>query len=374
MKTIKKLKTKHGNLRLPVFLPDATYGVIKAMSFEDLRKTQIEGIVTNTLHLEGRVGSNYIRKFGGVHKFFGWDKPILTDSGGYQVFSLIYRNKSKKNFITNAGCTFFDERSGKSTFLSPEFSQIIQFNLGADIVTVLDVPLTNDATTRETRDAISLNTKWAKRSKDQFLKLNGLSEEDFKNSVIERPLLGAVIQGGNNKELRYESAMELMEIGFDIYNFGGAPLHNDVSWHSKHKRGFNLEMLSFVSDLLPNNSYKYAMGVGSPDNIKDAVEVGWNIFDTVIPTRNGRHGTLYVSRGNGDVEYDTCDVLHIRNERYKFSEDPIDSNCDGECCRSVSRAYMRHLIKIADPVGWRLASMHNLRFFQKIMAQLQGGI
>lgn len=372
----KSIQTKHGDIKLPAFLPDATYGTIKGLTWNDVTSTNTNSVVTTTLHLEQKIGSAYLKEYGGIHKFFGWNKPILTDSGGFQVFTLIYRNPGKQNAITDAGCTFIDYDSGDYQFLSPEISQIVQFNLGSDIVTVLDVPIKHDASTSELAESIKRNTDWARRSKVKFLELNKLTENDFNNPKIQRPLIGAVIQGGNNTDLRRQSAEELREIGFDLYNYGGAPIHNDKHWHSDAPKGFNREMLEYVSSLIPDNKIKYAMGVGSPDDILYSIEKGWDIFDTVLPTRNARHGYLYVSKGQGDNEehpttkekFENYDVLHIKSDRYKFAEEQVDAKCNCECCKSVSRAYLRHLLRIGDTSGQRLASIHNLTFYQKIIA------
>ncbi|MCA9385037.1 queuine tRNA-ribosyltransferase family protein [Candidatus Dojkabacteria bacterium] len=367
----KIIDTLHGTIQTPAFLPDATYGAIKSLSFEDVEATGTESLVTTTLHLEQKLDHRYIKEFGGLHKFFNWNKPILTDSGGYQVFSLIYRNPNKRNAITDAGCSFVDYTSGKYQLLTPEISQIIQFHLGADIVTVLDVPLRNDASTADMKEAIKRNTEWAKRSKDKFLELHQLTEKDFSDPKIKRPLIGAVIQGGNNFDLRKQSAEELQEIGFDLYNFGGPPIHKEKNWYQNAPKGFNRELLEFVANLLPQDSVKYAMGIGSPDDIIYSSQVGWDIFDTVLPTRNARHGYLYVSKGYGDKSYEHYDVVHIRSKRYEFDEQPIDPLTPCDITKNISRAYLRHLIRTKDPAGWRIASIHNLMFYQNMIKQLQ---
>ncbi|MCB0749607.1 MAG: tRNA-guanine transglycosylase, partial [Ignavibacteriae bacterium] len=284
-----------------------------------------------------------------------------------QVFSLIYRTANKRNAISDAGCTFLNPINGDYNFLSPEISQIIQHKLGADVVTVLDVPMRHDASTNEVRKAIKRNTEWALRSKRKFLELNGLSENDFNNPKIVRPKLGAVIQGGNDFELRKESALSLLEVGFDFYNFGGPPIHKDKNWYKTAPIGFNHELIHFVSELIPNDKIKYAMGIGSPDDILYSISVGWDVFDTVLPTRNGRHGYLYVTKGEGDTHYDNYDVLHVKNKECEFDEKPVDSTCSCECCKNVTRAYLRHLIKINDPAGWRLSSIHNLTFYNNLL-------
>lgn len=378
----KNIKTPHGEIVLPAFMPDATYGSIRNISFADLSNTGIKEIVTTTLHIEQKLGSVYVAEFGGIHKFFGWDGPILTDSGGWQVFSLINSNrKNPKNKITELGCSFIDPISGNYTLLTPESSMAIQANLGGDIQTVLDDPVLPNATYADRFDSVRINTLWAKRSKDAFSKYN---------SEKNKPLLGAVIQGADDKELRRISATELIDIGFDLYNFGGIPMMSEITWKEESPEGFHRELLKFVIDLLPKDKVAYAMGVGQPDDIAYCIDIGWDLFDTVLPTRNARHGYLYVSSGFGDVDktyvpenngilknkysIDTnlnYSVLHAKNERYKFDNGPVDPLCSCECCKSVSRAYLRHLIKINEPAGFRLATIHNLAFYANWMNQFR---
>ncbi|MBE2280686.1 MAG: tRNA guanosine(34) transglycosylase Tgt [Ignavibacteriaceae bacterium] len=362
------IQTKHGNINLPAFMPDATYGSIKAASFKDVEKTGTEAIVTTTLHIEQKIGSLYIKEFGGLHKFFGWNKPILTDSGGWQVFSLIQSKADKgKNKITDLGCSFVNPNTGEHSLLTPESSQVIQHNLGADIVTVLDDPILGDASYAQRKECIRINTLWAKRSKKKFDELN--------SHLKVKPLIGAVIQGGNDTELRKISAEELLELDFDIYNFGGMPLHTGITWLTDSKKGFYHEMLEYVSSLIPNTKLKYAMGIGQPDDIAFCVDVGWDLFDTVLPTRNARHGLIYVSEGQGEEtkKYKSFgyDTLHLKTERYKFDDKPIDEKCSCEACSTVSRAYLRHLIRIGEASGLRLATIHNLQFYADWMSQIR---
>ncbi|MBN1331865.1 tRNA guanosine(34) transglycosylase Tgt [Candidatus Dojkabacteria bacterium] len=364
----KEIKTKNGIIKTPAFMPDATYGSIRSISFNDAKTADVKEIVTTTLHIENKIGSEYIREFGGIHKFFGWDRPILSDSGGFQVFSLIHNARDKKlNKITSAGCSFVNPDTGQTKFLSPEISQIIQFNLGADIVTALDEPTIRDAPRSVLKNSLKRNTDWARRSKDKFLELHNLTKKDFNDPKITRPLLGAVIQGGNDFNLRKQSAQELIEIGFDMYNFGGMPLHNSKSWKNNASKGFHHELLAKVAMLIPEDKIRYAMGVGTPDDIEFCVNNGWDIFDTVLPTRNARHGFLYVTKGQGDKNFKTYDVLHLKSDRYKFDEGPIDKHCDCEACRTVSRAYLRHLIRINEPAGYRLATIHNLHYYANLI-------
>lgn len=361
------LKTKHGDIALPAFLPDATYGSIRAASFNDVKTAGINELVTTTLHLEQKIGSLYIKKMGGIHKFFGWDRPILTDSGGWQVFSLINSDKAnKQNKITQIGCSFIDPDSGDYSLLTPEGSIQIQANLGSDIMTVLDDPIIGDASLFARKESVDITTDWARRSKKKF--------DQIFEGQSDRPYLGAVIQGADDFEMRKVSAEQLLELDLDFYNFGGIPLYIGATWKEDNKSGFYREMLQYVSELIPDNKYKYAMGIGQPDDIAYCIDVGWDVFDTVLPTRNARHGYLYVSAGEGNKtkSYDSkrgleYDIMNLRSERYKFDEKPIDSNCDCETCQTVSRAYLRHLIRINEASGQRLATIHNLRFYSRWM-------
>lgn len=375
------IKTKHGDIRLPAFMPDATYGSIKSISFNDAINAGVKEIVTTTLHIEQKIGSEFIKEFGGIHKFFGWDRPILTDSGGWQVFSLINRGKaSKKNSISELGCTFEDPVTKKVSILTPESSQVIQNNLGSDIVTVLDDPIIGNDTYAKRKESVRINTIWAKRSKEKFLELNQISDLSQVSLVdtADRPLLGAVIQGGNDFELRKQSSEELLEIDFDIFNFGGIPLHTGETWLTNPSKGFYHDMLEYVAGLIPDNKLKYAMGVGQPDDIAFCVDKGWDIFDTVLPTRNARHGFLYVSAENGEEvrSYKNLSygIMHIKSERYKNDDKPIDSNCTCEACTHYSRAYVRHLVRINEPSGLRLATMHNLKFYSDWMEKIRSDL
>lgn len=362
--------TTHGVITSPVFMPDATYGTVSNMSFSDLENTGTKAIVTNTLHLEQKLGSENIMNLGGIHNFTKWKFPVLTDSGGFQVFSLIHRRPNTHNKITEAGCSFQDLASGEYKFLSPETSQMIQFRIGSDIRVVLDEPVLADASLNSIKQSVDRTTRWAKRSKEAFLEINGLTEADFNNTDVKRPLLTAVIQGANNFEYRRKSLEELVDIGFDIYGLGGLPLQTRRSWDYTHEGGFNKELLQFLAELIPSDSLRYALGVGNPDNLKFAFEHGWDIFDTVLPTRNARHGYIYVSKGEGDTDFENYSVLHIHNLRYQSDQNPLDKNCDCQTCRTTTRAYLRYLLKIGEGSGYRLASIHNLKFFNDFMNNL----
>jgi queuine tRNA-ribosyltransferase len=365
------ISTLHGELKFPTFLPDATYGTISNLSYEDLERTETKAIVTNTLHLEQKIGSEKIRKYGGFHKFVNWANPVLTDSGGFQVFSLIYRNQDSGNKITDAGCSFKDYSNGNYLFLSPENSQQIQANIGSDIRVVLDEPLLGNSDLKSIKKSVDRTTLWAKRAKKQFLEINNLSESDFDNPKIQRPLLVSVIQGANNFEQRKRSLEELIEIGFDIYGLGGLPIQTQRTWDYSHKGGFYKELLHFLTELIPPDKLRYALGVGNPDNLAYATSVGWDIFDTVLPTRNARHGYIYVSKEIGDEEFETYSVIHLKNTKYEFDQKPLDENCKCTTCQTTSREYLRYLLRIGEGSGYRLASIHNLHFYSRFMEKLR---
>lgn len=366
-----KIKTKHGVLTTPFFMPDATYGAVTAVSTQDLLDTKTEALCTTTLHLEQQIGSEYLQQYGGIHKFMSWPLPILTDSGGFQVFSLINRQKSTKNVISDAGCSFTNPMEGSYNFLSPEISQVIQHRIGSDIRVVLDEPVIEDDSLASIKESVKRTTLWAKRSKKTFLDLNGMTEADFDDPKLERPLLAAVIQGGNNFQFREESAKQLLDIGFDIYSFGGLPVHSKHSWKEDAPTGFYQELIEFVANLIPADKIRYGLGIGNPDNLAFAVQKGWDIFDCVLPSRNARHSYLYVHKGQGDSEHKLYDVLHIKTQRYKFDENPVDKECSCHTCKTISRAYLRYLLHIGSPTGYRYATIHNLQFFNDFMQTLK---
>lgn len=369
----RQILTKHGLITTPAFLPDATYGSINSVSFADAKSAGVEEIVTTTLHLELKLGADYISKFGGLHKFFNWDRPILTDSGGFQVFSLIHRRGNKQNKITAAGAEFVDPVTGTKYLLTPELSQEIQHKLGSDIRVVLDEPLSLEASTAANIESVVHTTDWARRAKQKFLELNSITAQEFASTPLwsntnsptekaSRPLLTAVVQGAGDRQLRKRSANELQEIGFDGYNFGGLPLTPEGS--------LDLELSEYLVNLLPEGKIRYAMGIGTPDDMIALAHMGWDIFDCVMPTRNARHGYLFVPLGEGDVDYKNYSVLHLKSERYKFSDEPIAS-VTHPALENVSRAYLRHLIRVKETVGFRLATLHNLQFYSQTMLSLR---
>lgn len=356
---MKQIVTKHGNLDLPNFLPDATYGSINSVSFLDAIESGVEGIVTTTLHLETYLGSEYIKKYGGLHKFFNWNKPILTDSGGFQVFSLINASQNKENKITDDGAVFKNPINGSVINLTPEKSQEIQFNLDSDIRIVLDEPNYPDVDKKKLEESVQRTTYWAKRSKEKFLELHKLTEDDFNNKTIQRPLLFAVVQGGGSKELREKSFTELHDIGFDGYCWGGWPVDKNGN--------LDEQTAKLIPELVGPDKISYAMGVGTPDDIAKCIKYGWQLFDCVLPTRNARHGYLYSEKSLGDADFEHYSVIHIKNEQYKFDETPVWKNAGIELLENTKKSYLRHLIRIKESSGMRIATINNLLFYSKFI-------
>lgn len=359
-----KIQTVHGVIETPAFMPDATYGSVKCLSFEDVKECGINEIVTNTLHLFVRPGNKFIKRFGGLHKFFNWNRPIFTDSGGYQVFTWIHIAKSGN--LSPKGASFKSPKDGKKYMLTPEKSQRIQHDLGSDIRIALDDCIHIERDNNYNTRSVELTTTWAKKAKLEFLNLLQITPRDFdQNAKFKRPLIFGVIQGGNSKEMRKKSSDELQEIGFDGYNFGGYPIDTDGNLYE--------EITEYTASLLPENKPRYAMGLGTPDQIVKCVQMGWDLFDCVLPTRNARHGSLIVTKGTGEPKGKYYDEIHIKSSKYQFDDSPLDPTCKCEACSNYSRAYIRHLIQIEETSGMRLCTIHNLAFYAGFMKNLREG-
>ncbi len=330
-----RLYTRRGIIETPAFAPDATYAVLKHLSTHDLEKIGLQMILTNTYHVNIRPGLEVIKEHNGIHNFLKYDKPILTDSGGWQVFSLVYESKMGK--VLDNGVKFRDHISGDEHFLTPQKAIDIQLTLDSDILMVLDYPVSPNANKKDNLYSISRTTAWAKISKDTFVK-----DERSRDKILY-----GIIQGANDKDLRKKSFEELEQIGFGGYGFGGVPLYDDV--------------VEYTADLIPDSKLRYMMGSGTPDDIKKYVAMGYDLFDCVVPTRNARHGLLYTSEGE----------MRITNAKFKFDKKPVDEKCDCELCTTYSRSYLHHLFKIKEPLGRRLATIHNLRFYVKMMEEMR---
>jgi len=332
-----KLDTAHGILDTPVFAPVASQGSVKTLTPEELKQIEISLVLSNVYHLYLRPGIDTIEKLDGLHKYMGWNAPILTDSGGYQVFSLSPLCK-----IQDEGVVFRSHIDGSEHFLSPEISIQNQERLGVDIMMVLDECTAHDSNESKSRAAMERTTKWALRCK--------------KAQKDSNKLLFAIIQGGLFPELRKESTGALIEADFPGYAIGGLSIGEmkESTW----------EITELVTGLLPDNKPRYLMGVGSPEDILEGVSLGIDIFDSALPTRVARNGGLFTSHGR----------INILKSANRLKDVPIDENCDCYTCRNFSTAYMHHLFKAGELLALRLATIHNLRFTVRMMNDIRKSI
>jgi len=331
-----ELDFDRGKIQTPAFMPVGTNGTVKGLTNEDLLETGSEIILGNTFHLMLRPGDKSIRDLGGLHKFINWKKPILTDSGGFQVWSLGELSK-----ITEEGVKFSSPYDGKKIFMTPEESIKIQENLGSDIVMVFDECTDYPASYEDAKKSMELSMRWAKRCKVAHK---------------SKSALFGIVQGGMYKDLREESLNRLIDIDFNGIALGGLSVGE-----SKEEKN---EILEFMSNKLPEDKPRYLMGVGTPEDIVEAVRYGIDMFDCVLPTRNARNGQLFTSEG----------VINIRNAEYKDSDDPIDKNCDGKVSQNYSRAYLNHLQRTNEMLGSMLATYHNIYYYQSLMRDIRNAI
>src|SRR5690625_2747063 len=333
-----KVHTPHGSFDTPMFMPVGTLATVKTMSPEDLETMHAKIILSNTYHLWLRPGEDIVKEAGGLHKFMNWNHPILTDSGGFQVFSL-----SDMREIKEEGVHFRHHLSGEKLFFSPEKAMQIQNDLGPDIMMVLDECPPYPATFDYMKDSVARTSRWAERSLEAHQR-----KED-------QALFG-IIQGGKYEELRKQSAKDLISLDFPGYAIGGLSV-------GESKEVMN-EVLEFTTPLMPSNKPRYLMGVGSPGSLIDGAIRGIDMFDCVLPTRIARNGTCMTSNGR----------LVVRNAKYARDFSPIDENCDCHVCKNYTRAYIRHLVKCNETFGFRLTTYHNLYFLLKLMEKVRKAI
>lgn len=347
------IATPHGRVHTPAFLPIGTRGSVKAVTVEELKFWGAEMVLANTYHLWQRPGDLLIRKAGGLHKFMGWDGPIFTDSGGFQVFSLGEKH-GKKLYITEAGVEFRDELGGDKHSLTPESSIQIQLNLGSDIALVLDDVPGLPATEDRIKKSLDLTLHWAERAKREHERL-------VAESVNPGQKLYGIVQGGESQKLRKFSAEKLRNLNFDGYAIGGLAVgeSEDVMYR----------VLDFTVPWLEDAKPRHLLGVGTPEQVIKAVSLGCDTFDCVLPTRNARHGQLYVNKKDA-----TFGTINIGNEQYKEDFTPPDNTCGCYLCTKHTRAYLRHLFQSREPLAIRLATMHNLRFYLDLMERLRRAI
>ena len=339
-----RVKLNHGTVETPIFMPVGTYGSVKAMSPLELNEINAQIILGNTFHLWLRPGLDVVSKFGGLHKFIGWDKPILTDSGGFQVFSLGEMRK-----ITEEGVTFASPINGDRLFLSPEISMQIQRVLNSDIVMQFDecTPYEIDgrpATQEEAGKSMRMSLRWAKRSKDEF------DKGENPNALF------GIVQGGMFETLRDESLAGLNELDFDGIAIGGLSV-------GEPKEDM-MRVLEHVGPRLPADKPHYLMGVGTPEDLVAGVANGVDMFDCVMPTRNARNGWIFTRYGD----------VKIKNAKYKDDERPFDETCDCYACKNFSRAYLHHLHRSGEILGARMNTVHNLHYYLKLMEEMRAAI
>ena len=331
------LSVSHGVIATPVFMPVGTYGTVKAMTVEELVSIGAQIVLGNTFHLMLRPGEKVIRNHGGLHDFMSWRKPILTDSGGYQVFSLGDLRK-----ISEEGVTFRSPINGDKIFLSPERSIEVQKWLNSDIAMVFDECTPYPANEEMARISMEMSLRWAKRSKQ--------AHEGSSNALF------GIVQGGMHENLRSESAEKLRRLDFDGYAIGGLSVGEP--------KGDMLRIMTHTAALLPADKPRYLMGVGTPEDLLNAIGQGVDMFDCVLPTRNARNGHLYTSQG----------IVRIRNAEHRNSLEPLDESCACSTCQNYSRAYLHHLQRSNEILGARLNTLHNLHFYQSLMSAAREAI
>ncbi len=326
--------TPHGDIQTPIFMPVGTQATVKSMTVEELKENGAQIILSNTFHLYLRPGEKLVKKAGGLHNFMKWDRPILTDSGGFQVFSL-----SDLRNITEEGVEFKSHLDGSKHFFSPEKVMQIEEDLGADIIMAFDECCPYPSTYEYTKNSMERTTRWAKRCKDA-------------HKTTNQALFG-IIQGGFYEDLRKQSAKDLIDLDFPGYAIGGISV-------GEPKEEF-IKMLKYTAPLMPKEKPRYLMGVGTPDYLLEAAMAGIDMCDCVLPTRIARNGTAMTSHGK----------LVVRNATYAEDFSPLDPECDCYACKNYTRAYIRHLIKCNEILGVRLLSIHNIKFLTNLMERVR---
>lgn len=338
-----RFHTAHGTVETPIFIPVGSIGTVKTLSPKDLTENKVQIILGNTYHLYLKPGVEILFKAGGLHRFINWSKPVLTDSGGFQVYSLMDLRK-----VINEGVRFKSHWDGSEHFFTPEKVVDIQRQIGSDIIMVLDYCIANPSEKKEVRKAAKLTLGWAERSREYFLKthdLYGYSQFQF-----------GIVQGGVYTDLRKENINALMDLNFDGYAIGGLAVGESLQIRN--------EITEISTHILPEEKARYLMGVGTPVDIIDAIERGVDMFDCVIPTRNARNGTVFSRFGK----------VVIRNAQYKKDLQPLDDACKCYTCRNFSRAYLRHLFNVNEVLGLRLATLHNIHFYLKLVRDARTAI
>ena len=339
-----EFKTVHGTIQTPVFMNVGTAAAIKgAVSALDLKDIGCQVELSNTYHLHLRPGDEVVKKMGGLHKFMNWDRPILTDSGGFQIFSL-----AKLRKIQEEGVTFASHIDGRRIFMGPEQSMQIQSNLGSTIAMAFDECVANPSTHSYVERSAAMTVRWLQRCQKEMARLNSLPD-----TVNPNQLLFGINQGGIYDDIRVEHMKQIAEMGCDGYAIGG------LAVGETHEEMYRI--IEAVMPYMPKDKPRYLMGVGTPGNILNAVARGVDFFDCVMPARNARHASIYTKNG----------IMHLMNKKYETDERPIDENCNCPTCRNFSRAYIRHLFKAKEMLAMRLCVMHNLYFYNELMADIR---
>lgn len=350
---MQSFKFPHGELVFPAYLPDATFGMVRSVDAADLENCEIQAVMMNSFHLMQHPGSSTVQSLGGLNTMSGWKRPIFTDSGGFQVYSLI-RQDAKFGKIQEKGLVFQPENAKRKFQLSPEKSIQLQMSYGSDVLFCLDDCTHVDSAREEQEASVRRTLAWAKRCKAEFLRLAELK----KLSPEQRPRLFAVVQGGGEKDLRRRCAETLLEIGFDGFGFGGWPLDG---------QGNLLEdILGITRQCIPAEYPLHALGIGHPKNLLAGYQLGYQIFDCAMPTRDARHARLYVFNQEEGLQGDWLGYVYAGDDRYIKSDRPISVHCDCLCCQRYSLGYLRHLFKMNDSLFLRLATLHNLRFMTQL--------
>ena len=339
-----EFKTVHGTIQTPVFMNVGTAAAIKgAVSALDLKDIGCQVELSNTYHLHLRPGDEVVKKMGGLHKFMNWDRPILTDSGGFQIFSL-----AKLRKIQEEGVTFASHIDGRRIFMGPEQSMQIQSNLGSTIAMAFDECVANPSTHSYVERSAAMTVRWLERCQKEMARLNSLPD-----TVNPNQLLFGINQGGIYDDIRVEHMKQIAEMGCDGYAIGG------LAVGETHEEMYRI--IEAVTPYMPKDKPRYLMGVGTPGNILNAVARGVDFFDCVMPARNARHASIYTKNG----------IMHLMNKKYETDDRPIDENCNCPTCRNFSRAYIRHLFKAKEMLAMRLCVMHNLYFYNELMADIR---
>lgn len=362
-----KIKTIHGGLKLPVFMPDATRGFIKMCESKELLMSGITALVVNTFHLYLQPGVKVIKKAGGVHRFMNWPHPLVSDSGGFQIFSLIHQNP-KMGKINDEGAIFKSPIDGSTHKITPEKSIQIQFDLGTDFMVCLDDCPPYNFSEKKISLAVDRTVSWARRCHQEYIRQ--IKKRKLSDSNI--PKLIAVIQGGNSRELRKRCLDGLLEISeskflntkipFAGYGFGARPIDSQGN--------FLFDILEYTAKIIPNDKIKFALGIGNPADIYRCHKMGWNMFDCVIPTREGRHGKIYQFKSESIKSINFYKEFNIKNSSSVDNFKKINKNSDLKILQENSLAYLHHLFKVNESLGQKIASLNNLEFYAKLMGKL----